>query len=186
MEFSRNIPQHFSSKKEFHSLVQLNTRIFNFAENAEIQTRRTDLCRRSHAASLLYSRPRKQNQQQLKKTKMLLRCPWRKSSDFNRSDFYGSPTTIQIIQRTPNPPLSNHSVWKSIKKVIFLVFFGLFLAPRFKIQIHIWKDKENDIFCKKKSIETILENFKHCAQLETRKNIENLCTKYFFVRILHF
>ena len=144
MEFSRNIPQHFSSKKEFHSLVQLNTRIFNFAENVEIQTRRTDLCRRSHAASLLYSRPRKQNQQQLKKTKkMLLRCPWRKSSDFNRSDFYGSPTTIQIIQRTPNPPLSNHSVWKSIKKVSFLVLFGLFLAPKFKIQIFEKLAKKN-------------------------------------------
>ena len=148
MEFSRNIPQHFSSKKEFHSLVYLNTRIFNFAENVEIQTRRTDLCRRGHAASLLYSRPRKQNQQQLKKTKMLPRCPWRKSSDFNRSDFYGSPTTIQIIQRTPNPPLSNHSVWKSIKKVSFSVF----LAPKFKIQIFeklAKKIEEIIFFCKK-------------------------------------
>ena len=171
MEFSRNIPQHFSSKKEFHSLVQLNTRIFNFAENAEIQTRRTDLCRRSHAASLLYSRPRKQNQQQLKKTKMLLRCPWRKSSDFNRSDFYGSPTTIQIIQRTPNPPLSNHSVWKSIKKVSFLV-----LLSRFKIQIFENLAIKIRFFCNN-SNETFFENFKHCAQLETRKNIENLCTK---------
>ena len=56
-------------KKEFHSSVVLtkNTRIFFFhTENAQIQTRGTDLGGRRDATSLFYSGSRKQNQQQLK------------------------------------------------------------------------------------------------------------------------
>jgi len=93
-------PLKFLKKNFIHRLCSLkNTRIFLSYRKCSNSNQRNGSRRQTRCDIPILLRIKK-----TESTTVEDWCPWRKSSDFNRSDFYGSPTTIQIIQRTPNPP----------------------------------------------------------------------------------
>ena len=103
----------------------------------------------------------------------------KKKLRFQQKRFLWLPNDHTNHSTDPQPTSLQSQCLKIYQKSLIFSIFCLFFAPRFKIQIFEKLAIKIRIFCNN-SNETFFENFKHCAQLETRKKYWKLMYKIIF------